>query len=305
VNKQKAFKILVPATSANLGPGFDCLGAALDLWNECNFSFSEDKEIRVEIEGEGHGVLPEDKTNLIIQAIFSIAEEFSLEIPNGIHLYCKNNIPVKSGLGSSTAAAAAGLLFISQLAGLNFQEQDLVNIGVQFEGHADNLAACIFGGLTITAKDGDKYITDKVKIKNFDVVIAVPEINFSTKDARAILPNNVLLEDAVFNISHTSLLLQGLQRGNKKLVSTAMKDALHQKHRLAQIPGAEEAITAALQTGAISACLSGAGPSVIAFTDSHHSEIGSSMKNAFEKASIPSRIIRTTISNQPAHLVIE
>ena len=302
--EEKSFKIIVPATSANLGPGFDCMGITLDLWNECEFSFSSNKEIRVEIKGEGKGFLPEDQTNLIIQVIFSIAGHYSKKTPAGIHLHCRNNIPVGSGLGSSSAAIAAGLLCANHLFDLGLKSNDLVNIGSQFEGHADNLAACMSGGLTISAKDGDEFITQEIKINNFDVTIAVPEVDFSTKNARMILPENVPLDDAVFNTSHACLLLQGLQNGNRPLISSAMKDAIHQKHRLAHIPGAEEAIEAALRAGAYGACLSGAGPSVIAFADSLFSEVGSSMKNAFGAAGIPSKIIRTKISNRPAHLLM-
>ncbi len=299
MDKQRPVTVRVPASSANLGPGFDCLGLALDMWNEITVQI-DGSGYAVQIEGEGADYLPHNSRNLILCAMERVYKENGLRLPSAIRLECKNAIPIRSGLGSSASAVAAGLLAASHLLDIAPTIQELIKMAVEFEGHADNVAACLLGGLVIVTPDANNWIVEKVPIQPIKTVIVLPENNLSTREARAVLPDTISLRDAAANLSRVALLVHALRENRMDLLSTAMRDNLHQPKRLKLIHGAEEAIEAAYEAGAFGAALSGAGPGLIAFGDDNLNAIGKAMKKAFIDARIESRIFQTQTIMQGA-----
>jgi len=294
----------VPASTANLGPGFDCLGLCLDIWNEVEFEFAGNS-LQIEISGEGSAELSRDENNLIFQCFSELAAINKINIPPGLIIRCHNKIPISSGLGSSSSAVVAGLMGARVLLNLDVSDSDLIKIGQTFEGHIDNISACLLGGFSISGFSDDEVIARSFHVKEMRVVIAVPNINLSTKSARQILPDNVKLSDAVHNIFQTALLSHAFRDGDISLINKSTQDRLHQKHRLRLIPGGQEAIDNALSAGAFCAFLSGAGPSIIAFTTNghNHHQIARAMHQAFKKHEITSRILHTRTTNQGAFFI--
>ena len=287
---ENSFMVHIPATTANLGPGFDCLGLALDLWNTITFSFI-DAPYPIAIEGEGKSILPKDETNLIFQSANQLANAHGKMLPENLHISCQNNIPVTSGLGSSAAAVIGGLVGAKIILNINISDNEILQTAAQIEGHADNAAACLLGGLVLVRSEkGALHITHQ-EIQPITAVVAIPDYSLSTETAREVLPDKVRLEDAVFNISRTVELVQIFQKGNYESLNEAMSDKLHQVYRLPLLPGAEQAMQAALNTGAYGTSLSGAGPSVIAFTTQELAQaVGNAMRLAYQQKPISARI---------------
>lgn len=271
--------VRIPATSANLGPGFDSLGLALDLWNETSVAL-QGSRILVEVEGEGAGELPANEKNLVAWAFLTRYVADGLAPPEGVHIQCRNRIPLGSGLGSSAAAVAAGLLAANQLLKNAFSIQQLLQLGAQLEGHPDNIAAALLGGLTIATYTGLDVVARKVDIPEWQVIVALPEVKLSTQQARDALPEKVYLADTAQHIGRAALVVEALRSGDLVLLRDVMLDDLHQPHRLPLIPGASQAIAAAFDLGA-AACLSGAGPSVIVFHQGNQEPLEAEMHAAF------------------------
>jgi homoserine kinase len=299
--KFKSVLVRVPATTANLGPGYDCLGLALDIWNEIEFSISG-KSLKIEIEGEGADLLPKDATNLIFQSMGTMSKHFSIKLPDGLQIKCINKIPVSSGLGSSAAAVIAGLLSAKTLLDIQISDHDLLKLAMSHEGHADNISACLYGGLAISVLSNDELITKKISIKPLHAVIALPDVKISTQQARSVLPDSIALKDAVFNIGRIALLVNSLHEGNYDDLKIAMRDRLHQPYRFGLIPGAEAAISGALGADAYGAALSGAGPSVIAFIANKNHDVEKMFTQAFENSGVTSRIFETVTTNLGAQI---
>ena len=284
-----SFTVHVPATTANLGPGFDCLGLALDLWNTITFS-QKSHSSSVTVDGEGNGFLPEDETNLILTTAIQLALAHGLSLPKDLHIHCQNNIPIASGLGSSASAVIGGLVGARNLLGLKISDHELLQTAAKIEGHADNSAACLIGGLILAGNNKGDITIDQFHMRPLTAIIAVPEFSFSTESARKALPDVVQLSDAVFNINRTVELVHILEKGNYKHLKTAMHDRLHQVYRLPLLPGSEIVMQAAIDAGALGTCLSGAGPSVIAFSNQANAQaISNSMQSAYREAALPSQ----------------
>lgn len=292
-----SFLVRAPATSANLGPGFDCLGLALDLWNEVKVSVAGD-QLQITVEGEGQSVLPTDKTNAIFIAMELYAHRHGKTLPAGIRIHCQNNIPLGSGLGSSSAAAVAGILSAAAILEIPEDKEDQLECATLIEGHPDNVAPCLFGGLVASIVDNNHVISRKIPIKPFPLVIVTPNYNFPTSQARAALPISVPHKDAVFNLSRIVFLIEALRNGDIELLLLATQDQLHQPYRLPLIPGAIEAISAAQNAGAAAVVLSGAGPSLLAIlrSPSDSQSVSSAMVDAFHHAGLHSRIFTPKIS---------
>jgi len=310
-------KIKVPATSANLGPGFDTLGLALDLWNESVFETDTlngletdtqiQERISVSVEGEGARTISSGKSNLILQAALKLAELANKPLP-AFKLSCVNHIPMGSGLGSSSAAILTGLLGANALIGEPYSRMEILNIAAEMEGHADNVSPALLGGLTLSSVDAmaGKLIVRQIPIAmEMCITVVLPDFHLPTKEARAALPKQFSMKDAVHNISHTALVLEAFRSGDLNLLGEAMTDTLHQPYRLKLIPGAQSAMDAAQAAGANAVALSGAGPSLIAFSSKTESEIGEAMKREFESANLPARIFQLRISPQGASVIIK
>jgi homoserine kinase len=299
--------VSVPATTANLGPGFDCLGLALDLWNHALFSLEGD-QIQVDVNGEGAGELQNDADNLIARAALRLFESAGAPTPAGLLIRCVNHIPLTSGLGSSAAATLAGLLGANALLGAPYSNEAILGIAAKFEGHPDNIAPALLGGLVLSAQvsteKGDgagSLITHRVPVADFKVALVIPDVALTTQQARAALPAQVPLGEAVFNIGRAALVVEALRTGDLELLKSAMDDRLHQPYRLKLIPGGEEALRAARQAGA-AAALSGAGPGVIAFTHRDAAPIAAAMAAAFSQAGVPVRSFSLGIATSGARV---
>ena len=272
--------IKVPATSANLGPGFDSLGLALDLWNETTFTPAN--EFSVQVNGEGADRLSSGRNNLILRTAQRLAERSGKPLLP-FHAECINLIPLSSGMGSSSAAILTGLLAGNALLDSPLSQEDILNLASEMEGHPDNVASALLGGLVVATVNEGRVIAHQVPIgADFHITIVLPDFYLPTKQARAALPKKVLIRDAVYNISRAVLITEAFRGGDLSLLGEAMSDKLHQPYRLPLIPGAQSAMDTASEAGASAVALSGAGPSVIAFSSKAEAGIGESMKRAFE-----------------------
>ena len=300
--------VKVPATTANLGPGFDAIGLALNLWNETEYTISQKAGIQCSISGEGRGRLPEDETNAIVAALKQVFSRARKQVP-GLQIHCLNRIPMGSGLGSSSAALLTGYLGGNALLGSPFSTEVLLRMAIESEGHPDNVAPAMLGGLVASLIDEELVIP--VRLNSFNpiipihITVALPNFEFPTLEARKILPEFVSRKDAVFNISRAILVTEALRTGDLNLLGAAMEDRIHQPYRLDLIPGAREVMDAARQNGAQAVALSGAGPSLIAFTSRKLPVVGRAMQKAFLSAGLSSRIFELEISQQGAKVSIE
>jgi homoserine kinase len=297
------FTVKVPATSANLGPGFDALGLALDLWNESAFVLAED--FSVQLEGEGKGKLHQGKNNLIVRAAFKLAERAGKSLPT-FHVNCVNAIPLGSGMGSSSAAILTGVLGANMLLENPLSREEILNLASEMEGHPDNVAPALLGGLVVSTIDEGKVIARQIPIRSdLCITIALPDFYLPTKQARAALPRKVSVKNAVHNISRTVLVTEAFRSGDLSLLGKAMNDKLHQPYRLKLIPGAVAAMEAAKKARASAIALSGAGPSLIAFSSQAEAGIGESMKRAFEQAGLAVRIFHLRGSSRGAEIQMD
>ena len=259
-----AVTVRVPATTANLGPGFDTLALALDLWNEAVFQPVE-SGLTITVEGEGMGILPLDRTNLVLKAVEEFCLRTNQPVP-GLAVRCTNQIPLGSGLGSSAAATLLGLLGANAILGTPFNRDQILEIAIEVEGHPDNAAAAINGGLVVVSAENDHgWLVRRFDLPALSAALVLPNFDFPTHSARAALPKQVPFEDAVFNMGRALLVVEALRTGDLDLLGKAMKDRLHQPYRVPLIPRAAEAMAAARKAGAVAIAISGAGPSVIAF----------------------------------------
>jgi homoserine kinase len=299
----KRITVHVPATTANLGPGFDTLGLALDLWNETSFTQTGNAHISLTISGEGENSLPTDTSNAVVAAALQLYALAGKD-PGGLDIHCINRIPLISGLGSSSAALLTGMLGANALLGEPFSRQDILSMATENEGHPDNVVPAMLGGLVATVFSGDRIVSRKLLVSPMSITVVFPDFYFPTKAAREILPEYVLRQDAIFNVSRAVLVIKSFETGDLGLMGDVMDDSLHQPYRIPLIPGAQAAMDAARQAGAGAVALSGAGPSLIAFSrQPADPAIGLVMQQAFEEAGLAARIFPLNISQSGASVV--
>lgn len=286
--------VRIPATTANLGPGFDALALSLDLWNETEFTLAGEG-VAVRVEGEGQGKLADDETNLVAQAALDFFRRQGAPAPRGLKIVCRNRLPLGSGLGSSGSAVLAGLLGANALLGEPVTREEILRRAVEIEGHPDNASAALLGGLVVIVAQGTGWLTRRWDVPAMRVAVVLPDVDLPTRAARAALPRSVSLSDAVFNLGRTALVLEALRAGDLDLLGQVMDDRLHQPYRLKLIPGASQALVAARRAGAAAAALSGAGPSLIAFGGQVEA-VAEAMQAAFRTAGVASRefLLETT-----------
>jgi homoserine kinase len=255
-------EVRVPATVANLGPGFDCLAMAVDLVNEVVLETGV--QPGVEVLGEGSGELPEDASNLVFRTMAYLAREAGGSLPP-FHLRCRNAIPLERGLGSSAAAVVAGLLLAQRLLGAGLDGDRLLEVAVDVEGHPDNVAACLRGGLVVAYLSQDGWRAERLEPHpDLRPVLLVPvEERLPTADARRSLPRDVPLSDAAFNAGRTALAVVALT-ARPALLPEALDDRLHQGRRLPLVP-ASRALFEDLREQGVPVCVAGSGPALLAF----------------------------------------
>ena len=287
----QAIRVRAPASSANLGPGFDTLALALGLYLECTLR-PAGKGFAVRVAGAEPAGIPPDATCLTWRAFLRLAGG---NAPRGAELEIANDIPVGKGLGSSAAAIVAGLALANEWANLGKSREELVQAATEIEGHPDNVAAAVLGGFVVncqTASDSEAGRVVSVKLglaAPMDIVVVVPDFQLSTSAARAALPAQFSRQDAVFNVQRAALLVAALAQGRTDLIHEAMRDRLHQPYRAPLIPGLEEALALRGVPGLLGVALSGAGPSVVAFCSGHAEEVGAAIAACFQAKQIPAR----------------
>ena len=274
-----AVRVRVPASSANLGPGFDTLALALGLYLQCTLRKSQ-QGFRIQVSGTDCETIPRDESNMIWQAFTRLAEE---QPSSGFELEIINEVPIGKGLGSSAAAIVAGLAMANEWLGLNKSKDQLIEIATKMEGHPDNVAAAVRGGLVIScqAEDGTVIAVNSSIQANLEVALVVPQCQLSTEVARAVLPAHYSRRDAVFNLQRVALLLAALREGHQELLAVAMLDRLHQPYRAPLVPGFQEILELRGIPGLLGLALSGAGPSVVAFCSGHTTEVGEAIASCF------------------------
>jgi homoserine kinase len=295
----KKYSVYVPATSANLGPGFDCVGIALDLWNHFELQIDPAQDqLSVLNYGEGAEELANDASHLVVQTLLQSLPSRMRSRMHHWKISCHNQVPCRSGLGSSSTAVLAGVAFGQALCKGAVRLADILKQAASLEGHPDNVAPAVMGGLVVAAlKDGQVFVHPIPGVMT-EVVVCVPDFKFLTSYARTLVPKKFTRADTVFNISRSLLVVESIRTGNDTLLAQVMEDRLHEPYRLPHIPGASQAIKNALKKGAVAVSLSGAGPGLLAFTRNHHHLIGRSMQSAFQEAGLPARywIIRACTS---------
>jgi homoserine kinase len=288
-------RVRIPATTANLGPGFDCMGLALDLWNSFELHLGG-SEFRVINYGEGAHMLATDATNLTIATLCNELDRLGLPKLEGAEIVCHNTVPCASGLGSSSTATLAGVIFAHAVAqaanGGDPAELDRAAIlerAVEIEGHGDNVAPALLGGFVIVMPDKGGVLTQRIPYVPIKTVVCVPDFAFLTSAARAALPSQYAKSDAIYNIGRAILVTEALRLGDDAMLARAMNDRIHEPYRLPLVPGAPEAKAAATEAGAVCVALSGAGPGIVAFARSGYDRIGRAMNAAFAEAGLSSR----------------
>ncbi|MBD1804866.1 homoserine kinase [Microcoleus sp. FACHB-SPT15] len=273
--------VTVPATTANLGPGFDCIGAALTLYNQFRFTrleatpdvltLSDEAEVvRISVTGTEAKLVDTSANNLAYQAFLQLYQHLG-QTPPPVHIEIELGVPLARGLGSSATAIVGGLVGANQLAGEPLDQIEVMKLAIAIEGHPDNVVPALLGGCRLAA-------SGEAVLKEWEIcdipwhseivpVIAIPDFELSTKEARRVLPTEISRADAIFNIAHFGLLIRGLETGRGDWLRTALQDKLHQPYRQALIPGYDAVNSAALKAGAYGLVISGAGPTLIALVD--------------------------------------
>jgi homoserine kinase len=257
-------RVRVPASTSNLGPGFDVFGLALSLCLEV--SLEESEEWSIEVKGEGEEKIPRNERNLVYKGIVSIFEKAGSSKPS-FRIVMNNEIPVSRGLGSSGTSILAGAVGANEFLGRPFSLSEVVKMAIEIEGHPDNLTASAFGGLTICYKKNRNWKWERWEVNSeLGVLVIVPPFPLSTREARKVLPSSLSREDTIFNLSRASLLVFSLTSGKWELLKEAMEDKMHQPYRFPLIPEVEQIYQALRKDeDVLGVSLSGAGPSLLIF----------------------------------------
>jgi homoserine kinase len=285
-------KIRVPASTSNLGPGFDCFGLALKLYLTVTATSvpGASEPCRVTTTGaKENEVLPRNAVNLIYRAMSFAAQRENVSLPP-VELNAHNEIPLASGLGSSAAAIVAGIKLSALLTGKAISNQSILNYATEFEGHPDNVAASIFGGFVASCirRDGTVLSTRFEWSAQVRVVVVSPHSQLPTHVARAALPRTITRLDAVHNLQRTAVFTAAIAQHRYELLWEAMRDRLHQPYRESLVPGLAEALALPRMPGLLGIALSGAGPSIVALVDDNEDEIGARIASCFKARNIES-----------------
>ena len=298
--------ITVPATTANLGPGFDCIGAALTLYNQFKFTrldLAGSAPVSISVTGKEANLVKTDASNLVYQAFvkfYQVLDRTPPSVQIDIHL----DVPLARGLGSSATAIVGGLVGANCLAGAPLDRTEVMELAIALEGHPDNVVPAMLGGCCLAVNKGGNEPPRRQdrqgeeRLRGWEIcevpwhasvvpVLAIPDFELETKAARRVLPAQVSRADAIFNMAHLGLLVRGLEIGRGDWLRTALQDRLHQPYRQALIPGYEAVYSAAMAAGALGMVISGAGPTLLAMVDAAHSAaVEAAMASAWQDAGI-------------------
>ncbi|MBL0387024.1 homoserine kinase [Tumebacillus sp. ITR2] len=307
-------RIRVPATTANLGPGFDVFGMSLSLYNILEFEERPNRSVRIEVSGEGVEDVPRvPDYNLAYRGFARYFSARGRQAP-GVRLHIYNEIPVTRGLGSSATAIVSGLCAASLLDGREFDRDELLRLAVEIEGHPDNVAPAIYGGFVASGLfDSQKGTLPRLHTlrltppAGLTCVVAVPGYMLSTGTARRALPAHVPFRDATQNVRNASLLTAAMASGDLALIqrvfADAMQDSLHEPYRFPLIKGGVEAARAAKDAGAFAVAISGSGPSLLALTTDRGMAVGDAMRRTFAQMGVATRILQLKPETNGVHVL--
>ena len=302
----KKVSVSTPASTANLGAGFDCLGLALNLRNVVELwdTGRGGGGLEIDVEGEGEDRLPTDDSNLVYRAAERVFNKAGKRPAGLLRLHAVNGIPLGSGMGSSAATIVGGLVAANALVEAGLARDEILRLAYEMEGHPDNAAAALYGGLTLVSAAGEELMARALPVPPMRVVIALPALRLSTAEARAALPAQVPLADAVYNLGHALFTVQALTGGDEALLRWAVGDRLHQPYRQRLIPGYAAVAAEARKAGAAAVALSGAGPSLVAFAGSRHAEIAAAMQAAFLANGLTARTFVLPVDRQGVQISV-
>ncbi|MBI5877858.1 MAG: homoserine kinase [Chloroflexi bacterium] len=283
------FVIHIPATTANLGSGFDCLGLALDLHN--TIEVEDAPQLELFIRGEGDTTLPRTAANRVVKAMQRLCDEIGKPLPP-VRLCMNNLIPLARGLGSSSAAAVGGLVAANRLHGNPLGPEQLLALAVELEGHPDNVAPALLGGMcVVNMTEGRSVAVSFAWPAQLQVVVYVPDASLSTAKARGVLPNMITRGDAVFNVGRAALWVAAIAQQRYDLIQLATQDRLHQPYRASLVRGFDAICAAAVRAGALGAFLSGAGSSMAAIVMGNADAVADAMRQTAQGAGQPGRAV--------------
>ncbi|KGK88803.1 homoserine kinase [Clostridium sp. HMP27] len=270
-------EVVVPATSANFGPGFDTLGVALNLYNKFYI-----EEIEKGLIIEGCEEQYRDENNLVYTSMKRCFEKIGYE-EKGIKISIKSDIPPSRGLGSSASCIVAGVLGANSIAGNKLDTDDILTLATEIEGHPDNIVPALLGGMTTAIYENHSVYFDKINIKEgVKFCSLIPDFRLSTEKSRAVLPKEVSYKDAIFNVGRVSLMITSLINGNFDMLKVACQDKLHQPYRGKLIESYEEVVNTSKELGALGVFLSGAGPTIMTLLEEKNMEFYNNIKSALK-----------------------
>jgi len=292
--------VTVPASTANLGPGFDCLGAALTIYNRFTFTDRPAGEAPLEIVVRGLEAdrVPTDAENSIYQSFCRLYAAIDRPVPP-VTIEIDLGVAVSRGLGSSATAIVGGLVGANELAGRPLDTAALGDLAIEIEGHPDNVIPALMGGFRLAVADGDRWIVCALPWHEAIVpVVAIPSFELSTADSRRVLPETYSRSDASFNAAHSSLLIQGLAAGNGEWVRVGIDDRLHQPYRIALIAGYRSVEAAAIAAGAHGVAISGAGPTMLALCSPDNADaVAAAMDDTWRSLEVVPDVRRVQLDN--------
>lgn len=279
------FQIKVPATSANLGAGFDCFGLALKLYLTLKIRLNQDEDShKIKLSGQGAKNLPVDENNLILRVASFVSEKEQITLPK-LNLQIDNQLPLARGLGSSAGAIVAGIAIVEGILGKDFSQEKFFNYAREFENHPDNIAAARYGAFTIAVSEKDTLVVKQKWPEKIKALVVIPDFQLDTQKARGVLPLSYSRTDAVFNLQHALLFQASIIQEDYALIGVALKDKWHQPFRSPLVPGLEE-ILALKMSGLLGVALSGSGPTILALVTENFSAIAERLKESFAKENI-------------------
>jgi homoserine kinase len=288
--------VRVPASSANMGPGFDALALAMGLYLECRFRPAP--ILAICVKGRDSASISTGEDNLIWQTALRVAADTGASMPP-IELEIANDIPIGKGLGSSAAALTAGVVIANHVLGLGWDAHRVLDQAAQIEGHPDNVAACVLGSIVASAIDSEG-VARAVRLEldpHYNVAVVVPDFVLPTSEARRVLPKTYSREDTVFNVQRSALLIVALATGARDVFPTALEDRLHQPYRFGLVPGLEE-IVKLRAPGLLGCALSGAGPSILVFHERGHENVCGMVREVFARSGHASEIVCSTVAER-------
>lgn len=292
-------KVRVPATSANMGPGFDSLGVAVERYNVYEFKETES--------GLSFKGIPDEfcnEENIIYKAMMKCFEKGNYKV-KGLEINTiTQDVPISRGLGSSSACIVGGLVGANAIMGNKFSKDEILQMAVEIEGHPDNVAPAVLGGMVVAIMDNGNVHYEKVDVKDVvKFVPIIPDFRLSTSEARSVLPKEISMRDGVFNVSRSALMVAAMTSGNTKLLKYACQDKFHQNYRSKLIKGFDIVNKEAYDLGAVASYLSGAGPTIMAIIDKKTQNFGAKMKEFLDNNSLKWDVYELSIDKMGATII--